>query len=692
MPNKTTRRRPKRLRAKSKPLLTIQQILQWADSQFERTGRWPNRKSGRVHGVADTTWYGIERALVGGHRGLPGGSSLSMLLLEHRGARHRLRLPRHTIQRILDWADAHHARTGTWPKCHSGPIAEAPWETWSGVQVALMKGGRGLPAGLSLPKLLYEHRGVRNVLALPRLQLSDVLGWADAHRKRTGAFPTSTSGPVAEALGETWLGIDKSLRVGRRGLPAGSSLAQLLFEKRGKRNCQALGPYTIERILEWVDAHHKRTGRYPRTKSGAVADAPGETWMAIQTALHTGVRGLPGGSSLPKLLKEHRGFARQITRPQLTIRQIVAWADIFFARKGRWPTQHSGAIAGAAGETWRGVNQALYRGRRGLTGGSSLSRLLAERRAVRNATNLRPLTVRQILEWADAHQRRTGKFPKHNSGPVATAQGEMWSAVDKALLGGHRGLPGGSSLPKLLAEHRGVRNHGALPRYTVNQILAWADAHHARHGRWPSQHSGAVDAAPGETWARVQQALYKGGRGLRGGSTLVALLAQRRGVRRTTARPLLSEAQILEWADAFRARTGAYPLAKSGPIEDSAGETWSAVEHALTRGNRGLPGGSSLVKLLRQHRRVRRTRSKVLNEAQILQWADAYRALTGAYPSARSGPIAGATGETWSAVDHALASGTRGLPGGSTLAKLLGQHRRKPAAMAKSAERKRSGR
>jgi hypothetical protein len=35
-------------------------------------------------------------------------------------------------------------------------------------------------------------------------------------------------------------------------------------------------------------------------------DAPGETWRGIDQALLQGLRGLPGGSSLTKLLKQGR--------------------------------------------------------------------------------------------------------------------------------------------------------------------------------------------------------------------------------------------------------------------------------------------------------------------------------------------------------------------------------------------------
>jgi hypothetical protein len=64
------------------------------------------------------------------------------------------------------------------------------------------------------------------------------------------------------------------------------------------------------------------------------------------------------------------------------------------------------------------------------------------------------------------------------------------------------------------------------PPLTVEQILAWADAHHARTGRWPSAEAGPVPGAPGETWHAVHAALYVGRRGLPGGDSLARLLAR----------------------------------------------------------------------------------------------------------------------------------------------------------------------
>jgi hypothetical protein len=135
-----------------------------------------------------------------------------------------------------------------------------------------------------------------------------------------------------------------------------------------------------------------------------------------------------------------------------------------------------------------------------------------------------PLTEAQVLAWADAHRARTGRWPNADSGPVPGVPGQTWQAVNKTLVRGGRGLPGGSSLARLLEAHRGKRNKAHTPPLTAEQILRWADLHHARTGRWPGEDSGPVLDAPGEGWSASNQALRAGRRGLPGGNTLVRLL------------------------------------------------------------------------------------------------------------------------------------------------------------------------
>ena len=137
-------------------------------------------------------------------------------------------------------------------------------------------------------------------------------------------------------------------------------------------------PLTVARILAWADAHHMQTGRWPTVESGPVLHMPGETWMAVNQALQRGHRGLPGNSSLARLLAKERG-----ARPPLTIRQILAWADNHHTRTGRRPSAGAGPVPGVPHENWKAIDACLRVGLRGLPGGSSLAKLLAQREPVK---------------------------------------------------------------------------------------------------------------------------------------------------------------------------------------------------------------------------------------------------------------------------------------------------------------------
>jgi hypothetical protein len=118
--------------------------------------------------------------------------------------------------------------------------------------------------------------------------------------------------------------------------------------------------------------------------SGRVAGAPGATWRAIDKALRRGhVAGVGGASTLAQRLARRRGRRNPGDVPRLALKQILEWADRNRRRTGRWPVHASGAVTGAPGETWANVDEALRVGRRGLSGGSSLVRLLAAYRRVR---------------------------------------------------------------------------------------------------------------------------------------------------------------------------------------------------------------------------------------------------------------------------------------------------------------------
>ncbi len=64
-----------------------------------------------------------------------------------------------------------------------------------------------------------------------------------------------------------------------------------------------------------------------------------------------------------------------------------------------------------------------------------------------------------------------------------------------------------------------------------------------------------------------------------------------------------------------------------------------------------------------------------LTTDQILNWADGFHERTGDWPTIHSGNVDECPEEKWQNLDAALKAGSRGLLGGSSLAKLLVEYR-----------------
>jgi hypothetical protein len=203
--------------------------------------------------------------------------------------------------------------------------------------------------------------------------VEEILHWADVYRESTGRWPNKHSGPILLTKGlEKWSAVDLALREGLRGLTGGSSLAQLLSERRGRRHIKKLPPLSEEQILRWADEHRQRTGAWPTSDSGTIPDSGREQWRAINVALHLGARTLPGGSSLARLLGRYRGKRSRVTVPLLTEEGILAWCDAHFQRTGKWPNVASGPVEDAPGEDWRNIDGALRAGSRRLLARAAL--------------------------------------------------------------------------------------------------------------------------------------------------------------------------------------------------------------------------------------------------------------------------------------------------------------------------------
>jgi hypothetical protein len=243
-----------------------------------------------------------------------------------------------TVERILELADRHYAIHGVWPEVGWGiahkKVAGAPGDSWRAIDRALALGLRGLSGNSSLATVLAEHRGVplrarrrryrgdqlwvegweqcpvngpheqRRRRSAPsyKLTIAKILAWADDHYRATGRPPTESSGRVhAAPYKVAWSTIDKALCAARYDLPANTSLSKLLATYRGH-----WAPLTVERILALADAHHAAHGRWPTSVSGPIAAAPGYTWRNVNLSLVKGYRGLPGGTTLRRLLADRQ--------------------------------------------------------------------------------------------------------------------------------------------------------------------------------------------------------------------------------------------------------------------------------------------------------------------------------------------------------------------------------------------------
>jgi len=283
-----------------------------------------------------------------------------------------------SVQQILAWADAHHQRTGRWPSPKGKRTLAGNGWSWAAIDHIIQRRGCGIDGVRTLVQLLQLRRGARNLKRLERLSQAKILRWADEFYHRTGRWPIRPDGPVLPGSHETWSTVDVALRVGRRGLPGGSSLAQLLLARRGAiyRPPPSQPPLTERQVLRWVDAHYRRTNEWPTRLSGRVIGVRGEKWMGIDQAMRHGRRGFPGGSTLAQFLAGHGRKPLNLKREMLTEEQIIGWARKHRRLTGRWPSQTSGLVIGNPDKSWGNIQSALYKGSRGLPGGSSIAKLL----------------------------------------------------------------------------------------------------------------------------------------------------------------------------------------------------------------------------------------------------------------------------------------------------------------------------
>jgi hypothetical protein len=438
---------------------------------------------------------------------------------------------------------------------------------------------------------------------------------------------------------------------------------------------------TEDMIVEAAKKCLDREGELPSGESGDATPDFGfpETWVSVNIALRVGGRGLPGDSSLRQILIKH-GLKND--KPDLTDAIIMAAVGKYYIRTGSYPTELSQGASSDFGypEKWKRVDRALSMGFRGLTGGSSLSKLYIKYGLRAQKPDLSENTV---MAASLKFLKRTGKLPSQHSGDASADFGypETWVAVNTALREGVRGCEGGSSLPQLCRQ-RGLKE--GKPALTEEGILAAAQKFLRRTGEPPQVVSGDAtdDFGFPETWASIENALRGGYRGLPKDSSVCSLakLNIKYGLKNVLT---LTEENIVMAGIKHLDRTGQLPKQDSGDATSDFGIpananfsfalTWGYVAQALYK-TLCLPEGSSLKKLFKKHGLQN---GSDLTEAAIIEAARNRLGRTGRLPSSISGDATEDFGfpQTWGCVSNAITRGGRGLDTkGSSLSQLLKKH------------------
>jgi hypothetical protein len=418
-----------------------------------------------------------------------------------------------TISKILEVADVWYERYESWPKKSSGLISSQENLTWNTINNQLKRTEIG-----SLVNLLFLERDVRHHLKRNKLTIYQIIEWAKDHFEKTNEWPTYKSGKVLAEPSEKWSSIRSNLVHGGRGLPKGLSIEKVLFDELGVIGVRSGKQLTEQRVHSLALMHYEKIGSYPTESSDWILEGK-DSWPAISFALNYGFRGLPGGSSLAKLLQAHNLKANLGEREYPSKDEIVDVAKIYQTqdKDNKLPTRESGLFPNPnyLDLTWGGINSALVKGLIEDTKAKTLTDLWVQEFGSRNVNNLENLTEEQILRWCDKYQEDhpNKKFPSNQSVPIVTMGTETFMSIDTAIRENRRGLTGLVSLAHLLFKKRGKRTNKNLPKIKIKQIKDWMIAWHNHYQKWPTATDGEIPNSSGEKWSNINATLHRGGRG-----------------------------------------------------------------------------------------------------------------------------------------------------------------------------------
>ena len=427
-------------------------------------------------------------------------------------------------------------------------------EWWDGLIIALQEH--------SEPNKKVDVENWRN--RKPNLDVELIKESLLAHRRATGGWLSAGKagssgkagsfilkhGPYAGLL--TCGNLGAQLRKGGRGLLGGSSIPILNEEVSYEngldyKNRQKAEDFDINKIRQSLLAHRERTGKWLTSskkghdqKAGSYVLQHGPyagemTVKALDAALRTGSRGLPGGSSIAMLNQEvsdehDLDYQNYLEKEDLDIKLIIESLLAHRLSTGEWLSNRKrskddkgsfileyGPYAGEV--TVSALDGALARGARGLPGGSSISVLNEEISRehgldYQNHLKLKDINIELIKASILAHRLATGDWLSNGKKPKGETHGSYvlefgpyagqltCSALETALLRGKRGLPDGLSIAKInqeVSEENGLDYQNRLEQedYDLELIKQALLAHRSATGKWLSSWTRAKNGKPG---------------------------------------------------------------------------------------------------------------------------------------------------------------------------------------------------
>jgi len=358
-------------------------------------------------------------------------------------------------------------------------------------------------------------------------------------------------------------------------------------------------PLSEEMILNHMLLHLvAHSGRWPHGKTGKVETLPNEYWHNFEMALRNGYRGLDGGISVHDLAVN------------FTVREACLYID----KNGQAPNRDSGPLANFPDITWEMIDDAFLA--KGGKAKISLERLLID------AGLAAPITSNQIFESALLHMVENDcSWPSaQTGGTVINMPEKTWHDISNLFLRG--------DLEEYPAEY-------SIPLFIKDKVREQAVKFLDQHGRLPTNEDGPIPDYEFVTLGMINDAFLNGGASkisLEGVFVETGLLEKDLDYNEDIIWNMM-----LEYLGNSKPPVFPTPHSKDAcPIE---GETWQMLNHYLEKGQKGLPGKSSLFKLS-----LRKT----------IELASKFRDTNGRLPNRSDSEIEGCPGVSWKMVEDAF--------------------------------------